>query len=460
MTANAKTGIAVGAVCAAFSALAVAFLSDPGGTHLRRAAIAMVDTNFLDKSTTRRSYADLARAGADLSDFDCYVCHDKKTPPLLRLDANQNILVAAEHIGPTNFAAEDLGTNELAGLIGRWKAHSDPVSAWLWQGLSSPKQLLLMNFKPSEPSSKQVQDMVVTALNKPVAGPCIYEEKRFKGILLGAETIVHLQQSRSGANLAHLNRLLLEDAYPAELARNRHADIVMGHGQHGRNNNCFNCHNETNLTLLQPRDGRQLTFAQSSQLCGSCHGPTKADWDAGAHGRTSGDWNRSPGAKGYSTLSEDEIKDWPSLAKKLSQHSDALSAFLWQRFSNQQQAMLTNNLEPGPGAEQVKVSVVQVLNQIIGEPSLDEGKRFEGILLRPETTDLMKTTATGTALGRLNRLLLEDAYPQELTRNMERKDCVNCHNPHYPHFPSRPPAPGPHPLREAGVAEAAPAHQE
>ena len=32
----------------------------------------------------------------------------------------------------------------------------------------------------------------------------------------------------------------------------------MGHGTHGRNNNCFNCHNETKLDTLQSRDGREL----------------------------------------------------------------------------------------------------------------------------------------------------------------------------------------------------------
>ncbi len=106
-----------------------------------RPAIPLVDTNFLDTFTTRQSYADLVRAGADLSDFDCYACHDKKKPPPLRLDTNGNIIVAKEH-----------------------------------------------------------------------------------------------------------------------------ADIVMGHGQHGRNNNCFNCHNETNLVLLQPRDGRELKFADSTTI--------------------------------------------------------------------------------------------------------------------------------------------------------------------------------------------------
>ncbi len=74
-----------------------------------------------------------------------------------------------------------------------------------------------------------------------------------------------------------------------------HSDIEMGHGAHGRNNNCFNCHNDENLLRLQSRDGHELKFEESSQLCGSCHGPTKEDWDAGAHGRISGYWDRELG---------------------------------------------------------------------------------------------------------------------------------------------------------------------
>jgi hypothetical protein len=40
-------------------------------------------------ATVRRSYADLVRAKEDLSDFDCYACHEKNKPPVLRYDANQ-----------------------------------------------------------------------------------------------------------------------------------------------------------------------------------------------------------------------------------------------------------------------------------------------------------------------------------------------------------------------------------
>ena len=74
-----------------------------------------------------------------------------------------------------------------------------------------------------------------------------------------------------------------------------HANLVMGHGRHERNNNCFNCHNEHNLEQFQTRDGREMKVAESTALCGSCDGPTYRDWEAGIHGRTSGHWARELG---------------------------------------------------------------------------------------------------------------------------------------------------------------------
>ena len=69
----------------------------------------------------------------------------------------------------------------------------------------------------------------------------------------------------------------------------------MLHGRHGRNVQCFNCHDPENLDTLKTRDGRSLKWAESTQLCASCHGPTYRDWEIGIHGRVSGHWDRSRG---------------------------------------------------------------------------------------------------------------------------------------------------------------------
>ncbi len=133
-------------------------------------AIAPVDPALVKPTTFRTSYVQLIRMKADLSDFDCYGCHETKKPPTLRFDSSNNLVIPKEH-----------------------------------------------------------------------------------------------------------------------------SDIVMAHGQHGRNNNCFNCHDEQNLLLLQTRDGRQLKLENCPPLCGSCHGPTYRDWEAGAHGRTGGYWEKKAG---------------------------------------------------------------------------------------------------------------------------------------------------------------------
>lgn len=153
-----------------FLGLSAALLADAWGRPAVRPKIAPVDSKFLETTPWRRTFADLIAAKEDLSDFDCYACHEKAKPPPIRFDANQKIVIPKEH-----------------------------------------------------------------------------------------------------------------------------ANIVMGHGSHDRNNLCYNCHNEANLLTVQVRDGRELKLSDSVPLCGSCHGPTYRDWEAGAHGRTSGYWLRTQG---------------------------------------------------------------------------------------------------------------------------------------------------------------------
>jgi len=171
MKDGAKNSLVLWALGLVFLALAGAFVLNLWGTTAPLPTIPPVDPSIISTATVRQSYAELVRTGADTSDFECYVCHEKDKPPTLTFDEKHNLVVPSEH-----------------------------------------------------------------------------------------------------------------------------SDIVMGHGRNNRNNLCFNCHDEANLELFQTRDGRELKFADSTELCGSCHGPTYRDWEAGAHGRTSGYWNRAMGS--------------------------------------------------------------------------------------------------------------------------------------------------------------------
>jgi hypothetical protein len=167
---GAGTSALLGGLAVAFLGVGALLFANIWGKAPTHPKIPLVDPKFLETTPWRRTYADMVAAKEDMSDYDCYTCHEKNKPPPIRFDANQKIIIPKEH-----------------------------------------------------------------------------------------------------------------------------SDIVMGHGSHDRNNLCYNCHNEQNLLTYQVRDGRELKFDNIVPLCGSCHGPTYRDWEAGAHGRTSGHWDRKSG---------------------------------------------------------------------------------------------------------------------------------------------------------------------
>jgi hypothetical protein len=54
---------------------------------------------------------------------------------------------------------------------------------------------------------------------------------------------------------------------------------------------CYGCHAQTEIDRLRLPDGRTISFDDSFELCGSCHGEKLRDWRADIHGLTTGYWN-------------------------------------------------------------------------------------------------------------------------------------------------------------------------
>jgi POT family proton-dependent oligopeptide transporter len=142
---------------------------------------------------------------------------DQDTADALALFYYTNSTSAPANLGPSTFSEGEI--MDMAQLVNRLRHQSGPASAFLWQSLSSQEQASLSNYQPSAPGSNQVQEAVVQSLNKAVAGPSLYESKRFQEISLRPETTNLMQQAPAGPNLARLNRLLLEEAFPTELSR-------------------------------------------------------------------------------------------------------------------------------------------------------------------------------------------------------------------------------------------------
>lgn len=118
-----------------------------------------------------------------------------------------------------------------------------------------------------------------------------------------------------------------------------------------------------------------------------------------------------------SLLSIDDFIDLPSLANKLKQPADAVSAYLADQLSAATRKMLKDCqcLNPVPGP--LQITLLKDLNSIIRGLSIYDAERFAGVSLRPESEQLCKEGLKGDALRRLNRLLLEDAFPLEISRH-------------------------------------------
>ncbi len=109
-----------------------------------------------------------------------------------------------------------------------------------------------------------------------------------------------------------------------------------------------------------------------------------------------------------------DFKDVSALAKKLSAQADPVSAFVATNLSRSTQQTLASFSEGQASVTAVRVALMQDLNSLAHKQSIYGSDRFSGIALQENTKQLLAQDAKGRNEARLNRLLLADAYPQEL----------------------------------------------
>jgi uncharacterized repeat protein (TIGR04138 family) len=111
------------------------------------------------------------------------------------------------------FAVGDL--KDLRSLTAKLKEQSDPVSQFLWSRLSETSRRGLLR----NANTKTFAEALVKELNTIIRAHPIYEESRFAGVSLSDRVRPLIHQKLCGPQLAVVNRLLLEEAYPVEIAR-------------------------------------------------------------------------------------------------------------------------------------------------------------------------------------------------------------------------------------------------
>jgi uncharacterized repeat protein (TIGR04138 family) len=103
----------------------------------------------------------------------------------------------------------------LPAFAARLQQGLDPLSAFLWEKLSGSAHAALT----TDPAAPESREILVHQLNTIISSGPLYAEDRFAGVTLSPEARLLMERELSGVPLAQFNRLLLESAYPQEIAR-------------------------------------------------------------------------------------------------------------------------------------------------------------------------------------------------------------------------------------------------
>jgi hypothetical protein len=116
----------------------------------------------------------------------------------------------------------------------------------------------------------------------------------------------------------------------------------------------------------------------------------------------------------FGPLAEAEIKDSTALASLLQDARTPLAKSLNSSFAPALQAQLTAYKSDQPPAPALVTDLIGALNAAIAGPLLFKPPLFAGMHLSQAVQALIKANPAGPELAKLNRLLLEEAFPLEL----------------------------------------------
>ncbi|MBL9127271.1 MAG: SUMF1/EgtB/PvdO family nonheme iron enzyme, partial [Verrucomicrobiales bacterium] len=126
--------------------------------------------------------------------------------------------------------------HELRSAESLAKRLGDPtnnIATYLRTRLGPDTLRLLGAWQPDQPLPPRFPTMLLADLNQVVRGESIWDAIRFEGVSLRESTERTLKSKRDEASLPRLNRLLLEDAFPAELTTNAPVPSDDGNGSRG-----------------------------------------------------------------------------------------------------------------------------------------------------------------------------------------------------------------------------------
>ncbi len=134
-----------------------------------------------------------------------------------------------------------------------------------------------------------------------------------------------------------------------------------------------------------------------------------------------GEYKRSPRSLLQPTerllFNEDDFKNLTHLAIKLRDAHDLVSHYLKAQFSSAQQQQINQYQGSGVPYDGFQQDLIAILNQLLQSDSLYDQQRFAHVQLIERIQKLLEQNPQGKNLMRLNRWLLEEAYPEEIAKS-------------------------------------------
>jgi hypothetical protein len=105
-----------------------------------------------------------------------------------------------------------------AGLLSKLKSKSDALSTYLYNQLASGTRNLIDQYSSQEQPSQELRAALVADFDRLLNGPSLYDQSRFAQAHLSESTEELSGTNPQGSDLKRLNRRLLAEAYPNEIA--------------------------------------------------------------------------------------------------------------------------------------------------------------------------------------------------------------------------------------------------
>jgi MFS transporter, FHS family, L-fucose permease len=205
-----------------------------------------------------------------------------------------SIFWPAANLSPRSLMISSGDLQNISSLTVKLNEHKDAVTAFIYQHLPDATREML-----NHPGS-ELQTTLARDLTGLVNGPMLYDEQVFSGVKLQSTTKEMLELYKAGkpVEISHINRALLEDAFPGEVNRNLTAYWVFLAALFivGLGFAMLQIAANPYVTILGPERtaSSRLNLAQSFNSLGTTTGPLIGGWlifqyfaKSGAHGAES-----------------------------------------------------------------------------------------------------------------------------------------------------------------------------